>query len=259
MSPQASQVLLNTIVPILSRTVPKTVCPAPGEDAAELVQDAVVAAIQMLECDEKAGRKPIPASIAYYVIQRMKCGRRSYSANATDVLSPAAQLTKGFSVISMQAPVACGADEDDESLCFGDILASRRDDPATEACRRCDWDRFLGTQDSRSRTILHDLAVGNGLSRTAAKLKVSPPRVTQLKDRIGRDIRHHMGDAVLAEIAEEPLWRRARSGKTPYDYGTGRGGRESTRLGLRAGVASAADQAAATEPRRAKGSESIGG
>jgi hypothetical protein len=247
------------IVPILTRTVPKTVCPAPGEDAAELVQDAVVAAVQMLECDEKAGRKPIPASIVYYVIQRMKCGRRSYSANATDVLSPAAQLTKGFAVISMQAPVGCGTDEDDESLCLGDILASRRDDPATEACRRLDWDGFLGTQDSRSRAILHDLAVGNGLSRTAAKLKVSPPRVTQLKDRIGRDIRHHMGDAVLAEIAEEPLWRRARSGKTPYDHGTGRGGRESTKLGLRAGVASAAAQAAATERHRAKGSESIGG
>jgi hypothetical protein len=251
--------LLKTIVPILTHTVPKTVSPAPGEDAAELVQDAVVAAVQMLECDEKAGRKPIPASIAYYVIQRMKCGRRSYSANATDVLSPAAQLTKGFSVISMQAPVACGADEDDESLCFGDILASRRDDPATEACRRCDWDRFLGTQDSRSRTILHDLAVGNGLSRTAAKLKVSPPRVTQLKDRIGRDIRHHMGDAILAEIADEPLWRRARSGKTPYDHGAGRGGREPSKAGLRAGVASGPDQTAATERRRAKGSESVGG
>ena len=78
MSPESSQMLLFEILPILAATVPRTVYPAPGEDDAELVQDAVATAAGMLECDEKAGRASIPSSIAYYT------GQRQLSFNISD-------------------------------------------------------------------------------------------------------------------------------------------------------------------------------
>jgi hypothetical protein len=210
MSPAASSLLVNVILPVLARTVPRTVHPAPGEDVAELVQDGIAIAANMLQADERAGREPIAISIAYYSIQRLKCGRRSYSSSITDVLSPHAQRVQGLSVVSMQEPVNVGSDEGGEELCFGDLLACRRDDPVTEVCRRLDWHEFLETQDDREKTILHDLAHGNSLQKTAAKLNVSAPRITQLKDRIGRKIKARMGDGILADVSEQPLWRKAR-------------------------------------------------
>lgn len=209
MSPIASQMLLDEILPLLTRTIPHTVYPSAGEDSAELVQDAVASAAEMLEAVEQAGKLPIPSSIAYYSIQRLKTGRRSYSASTTDVLSPMAQRCQGFSVTSLDAPVqGHAADDDGEGQCFGDLLVGRNDDPAAEACRRLDWDQFMKTQDTRCRSIIRQLAAGRPLKAVAAKYGISGARITQIKDEIGRDLRHAMGDDILAEVMAEPQWRR---------------------------------------------------
>jgi len=209
MSPTACQVLMQTILPILTAQVPRVVYPANAEDAEELVQDAVATAAQMLEADEKAGRKSFPGSIAYYSIQRLKAGRRSYSSSTTDVLSPHARQRNLFSVVSMDQPTDGGDPDGDEDLCIADTLACRRDDPATEACRRLDWDEFMQTQDQRGKIILNAIARGVALNKTAAKLGISPPRLTQIKDRIGRDVKWHMGERIMQEIREETPWRKS--------------------------------------------------
>jgi hypothetical protein len=45
-------------------------------------------AARMLEKLENNGQPLMPHSVAYYTLQRLKSGRRSYTAGRTDVLSP---------------------------------------------------------------------------------------------------------------------------------------------------------------------------
>lgn len=220
MSPESSQMLLLEILPVLTATVPHTVYPAVGEDAGELVQDAVATAANMLENDEKAGRTSIPSSIAYYAIQRMKSGRRSHSASSTDVLSAYALRHGHFTVLSMEMPATGNDPGDAEGCCIGDALACRRDDPAVSSCRTVDWDEFLATRCRRDRLLLRALNRGHSLKRLAQRLRVSPPRITQIKQRIGRDLKLWMGDRILVDVQEETPWRqglRAHRGEPDRD------------------------------------------
>ncbi len=207
MTPAASQMLVEQILPILNKTVPTSVYPSVGEDAGELIQDAAATAAELIAAVERAGKKPVPSAIVRYSIQRLRSGRRSYSSSQTDVLSPRAQRIQGFTVTSMEAP-AQGSDEDGEELRFGDMLACRRDDPAVEACRCVDWDTFLSQQPERDVAVLRDVAAGVPLVETAARLKVSAPRICQLKDAIAARVRSAMDFDILTEAATEPQWRR---------------------------------------------------
>jgi hypothetical protein len=200
--------LVEQILPLLTRNVPRSVYPSGCEDAGELIQDAAATAAELVEAVERAGKKPVPSAIARYSILRLKSGRRSYSSSQTDVLSPYAQRAQGFSVTSMDAPVNAPADDDGGELTFGDMLACRRDDPAVEACRRVDWDMFLGHHGERAAILLHDTAAGVPATETAKRLKVSSPRICQLKDALATRIKSEMADDILLEAMAEPVWRR---------------------------------------------------
>jgi hypothetical protein len=173
----------------------------------------------------KAGKQPKASSIAYYSIQRLKSGRRSYSASTSDVLSPLARRIQGFSVTSLDTPIQ-GLEDDDGELTFGDMLACRRDDPASEACRRHDWDAFLDTQGDRDVAILRDIAAGERMTDIARRLKVSSPRICQIKDRLAAEILSKMSD-ILNDSMAEPLWRRdLRANKEKATFGDEPGSRK---------------------------------
>lgn len=53
------------------------------------------------------------------------------------------------------------------------------------------------------------MAKGYSLKRLAQRLHVSAPRITQIRDRIGCELRRHMGAGILAEVMEEPSWRKS--------------------------------------------------
>lgn len=72
MTPQSSQLLVDEILPLLTRNVPATVYPCPGEDTCELIQDGVAIAADMMELMEKSGKPPIASSIAYYSIMMIR-------------------------------------------------------------------------------------------------------------------------------------------------------------------------------------------
>lgn len=207
MTSQASQLLVDEILPLLTRNVPSAVYPQPGEDTGELIQDGVAIAADMMELMEKSGKLPIASSIAYYSIMRLRSGRRSYGSGSADVLSPQAQMAHRLTVTSLDAPLQTGGDDEGGELCLGDLLASRHDDPATEVCRRLDWDEFVAGQSARDVLLLRDLASGTRLIKTARRLKVSSPRITQIKGQLAAKIRNQMTDSILADSAAEPLWR----------------------------------------------------
>ena len=203
MSPSAALMLEKQIYPIIRNTIPRTARPMGSEDHEELIQDATASAAEMLESMEKAGKKPLPNSIAYYSIQRTKSGRRSYGDNRTDVMSPGFQMDHEGSVCSMQDPVC---DEDDSTV--GDTIASRSEDTASKVLRKIDWDAFLDTLDARKRRVVEEMMLGYGTGDIARLLAVTAPRIVQLKREIARKIKEFMGDTILIDVGQESVWER---------------------------------------------------
>ena len=204
MSPRAGQMLTDEIMPILKGVVPSSVRVVGCEDAEELVQDALAIAAMMLQALEDSGRQVIPAkSVAFYAIQRLKCGRRSYTAGRTDALAPGAQLDSKCVVVSLESSVAM---EDGDELTLGESLACRADDPSMVAGRGIDWEELEQALGDRKRSVVQALHLGHGTGWIAKALKVSGPRVVQLKREIADVILEHWGSDTLAQVNEEPLW-----------------------------------------------------
>jgi len=195
--------LEKEIYPIIRNTVPRVVRPTGSEDPEELVQDATASAAEMIEAMEKAGKEPLPHSIAYYSIQRTKSGRRSYGDIRTDVMSPGFQMDNDGAVCSMQEPAG-----DDEDLTIGDAIASRSEDMAGKVLRQIDWDAFLETLDARKRRIVEELMLGFGTGDIAKLFSVSAARITQIKREIAQDIKEFMGDTILVDAVQESIWER---------------------------------------------------
>ena len=105
MSPKAGFVLMDQIAPRLRATIPHVVRPTGSEDAEELLQDALAMAAQMLHALEARGKEVTVGNICYYVVLLMKSGRRSQSANRTDVLSPGTMLDGKSCALSLEESV----------------------------------------------------------------------------------------------------------------------------------------------------------
>ncbi|MHB9138632.1 MAG: hypothetical protein ACYC4Q_04425 [Victivallaceae bacterium] len=93
----------------------------------------------MIDSMKKAGKKPIPTSIAYYSIQRAKSGRRSYRNSRANVMNPGYLMDNEGSVCFMQASVG-GENED---FTVGDMIAARTEDIVAKVLREIDWDAFM--------------------------------------------------------------------------------------------------------------------
>ena len=208
MSPKASAMLVETIMPIIVASVPRVVKPVGGEDAEEITQDTIASAAQMLEACEQNNQPLIAKSIAYYSIQRAKSGRRSYSAGRTDAMSPGTQLDGLSSVESLDNPFAGGGQDDEDPLCLHDVLACEGEDPGQVARRRIDWECVLDACTPRQRAIIKATAEGEALVKLAARYHVSPPAITFDRQNIGRHINEAWGCDGLAAAVAEPAWRR---------------------------------------------------
>ena len=204
MSPRVGEILLDEIRPILQGTVPTSVRAIGCEDAEELIQDALAIAAQMLEALEQAGKQVIAKSVAYYAIQRLKCGRRSYGDRRADVYGAGCQLDGRCVVVSFEQSVAM---EDGDELTLGESLASRCDDPSMMAGREIDWNELEDVLDNRKRGVIAALNEGHGTDTIAKALKVSSPRVTQIKREIGEVITEQWGSNSLEQLSDEPLWK----------------------------------------------------
>ncbi len=205
MTTKAAKLLFAKIVPIIAATVPRTVRPTGCEDADELVQDTIATAAEMLDSVEKAGKRPIPRSIAFYSIQRAKSGRRAYQAAKNDILGPVFRTANEDCLSYMDAPLF---EDSEQHTTLHDQLQERREDPATEALRRIDWEALMESLDGREQRILDDTATGRQVKATASDLGVSPARVVQLKRELGTRIKAFMGPGILKDITTEPQWRR---------------------------------------------------
>lgn len=212
MSPALQETFMREIAPILAATVPRVIRPVGCEDSEELVQDAMAEACQAVDALERRRQPIIPKSVAHYAVQRLKSGRRSTSGGRTDVMSPGCRLDGKAHVVSLDEPLDRHANgTDDECLCFGDLIADRRDDPGVRAIREADWEGFIEELPERQRTVVLGTAAGLTGIEQAGRLGVTPPRIVQIRREVARNALRFWGDSVLTDVMVKPLWMRTRA------------------------------------------------
>ncbi len=205
MSPQAGWLLIHEIVPRLRTSIPGAVRCVGAEDQAELVQDGTAIAAKMLHSAEAAGKQVTAGNIAYYAVQNLKSGRRSTGFHKSDPLHPGAQLS-GRSRVQSVDEVVSGEDSGDETLTLNDVLASRGDDPASEAGRRLDWEGLIANLDNVTTTILRALVDGQELTMLVPRLGLSRSSLQNHKKRLAVLIREFLGPDILILVQQRPGW-----------------------------------------------------
>ena len=114
MSPRAGQMLLDGVRPIIRAALARGAVRTVGsEDLEELEADAVAQAANMLDSAELAGKEVSPNSVAFYVLQSLRSGRRSGYAGRADAMSPAAALDGRVTVLSLDEPFGYADDDPD--------------------------------------------------------------------------------------------------------------------------------------------------
>ena len=132
----------------------------------------------------------------FLVAKAVKSGRRLCGQEkAKDVLSPVAQRRQGFRVESLPTSSRC----EHESL-YSDVHGQRDQDTFEERLRdnvrtavpdqvafRVDWPRYFQTLAERDRQLAEFLSLGHSANKAAERFKLSPGRVTQLRQKWGRE------------------------------------------------------------------------
>ncbi len=194
---------LMQIMPIISgslNAVPKV----GSEDHGELLQDGLLMAAKMLNAAQQKGKDPDPGSIAYYVLQSLKSGRRSGYAGKCDALSAACCLQNDVVVQSLDQEIGSEYDEDSRPLTLHDVLADGHEDPTQEAARRLDWEMLELSESDRA--LLAATSAGIPGKTIAQECCVSPAAITLRRRAIGRNIKNAWQIDSVSEIYQEPQW-----------------------------------------------------
>ena len=204
MSPAASAVLMEQIVPRLKTIVPyiKTVG---SEDHAELLQDGICMAAKMLHDLELRGKQVTAGNVTYYIALHLRSGRRSYGCGRTDAMFSSTQLDGKACVLSMETEVGFDP-ETMEAIRLGEFLSCSQDDPSTRACRNIDWDEFIDSHDYRYGVLLKDMAEGKDVLSRAKEWGKKYSRVRALKEKMEAELREFMGAEAVADALRRPAW-----------------------------------------------------
>jgi DNA-directed RNA polymerase specialized sigma24 family protein len=206
-SPQASWILQEEVVPRLRSAIPRNVSPINAEDAEELVQDATCMAAKLLDNAEKANKHVTPGNIAYYTILHMKSGRRSYGASTVDALGIGAQLNGRSRTTSFDEPVQI--DELGEEFTVNDVFSTDEEDPGQKAARKMDWEAFLTGLTAREKALVEGLLAGRTGSEIARMFGLDRSTIQYFKNRLADKILAFMGHDILLEIRRWPGWKNS--------------------------------------------------
>ena len=208
MSPQASWLLQEEVVPRLRSSIPRAVRCVGAEDHEELIQDATVIAARMIIRAESLGKlgKISSGNFAYYTLQHCKAGRRAMGTNSVDVMGTATQLKGKTALHSLNEMVA--EDENGADIIeLQDVIANDHEDPATIAARKMDWDSFLAQLSRIETLVVEFLCAGKTLRDVSRKVGVSDSAMQTYRRKIAQKILEFMGTDVLTDLARLPGWR----------------------------------------------------
>jgi hypothetical protein len=206
MNPSTEHLLLREVQSRLRNAIAHTVPRVGCDDEAELFQDGPVIALRLLNGTRRSRKNVTAANVAYYTVKYLRSGRRSTGYRKSDPLHPASQLNGRCRVHSFDEHVAVDRSTD-ESLTLGEILPARDDDPATQACRRLDWEELIQRLDVITKAILARRAASEELNGLVKRFGKSRSTIQKHKDRLGRLIKDVMGEDILVRVQEQPGWR----------------------------------------------------
>lgn len=207
MSSRTDTVLVDEIIPRLRHMIPHQVSFVGAEDAEEVLQDATLMAARMLASARAKGKKVTPGNIAFYTMLHVRCGRRSHSASASDVMGTRTQIVGHSRVTSLAAPIPAEEQSLDEPMTLGDVLASDAEDPSETAARNLDWQALVATLDDRALAVLHCMADETRLQEVATRHGVCRTTVQNWRNQLTELVRTFMGKDVLHMILRTPQWR----------------------------------------------------
>jgi hypothetical protein len=155
------------------------------EYIAEMVALAWKWHLRLAERGKDATR--FPTALASYAARAVRCGRKLAGMDrASDVLSPLAQLRKGFAVCKLPDCSTL-----DGSL-LDEALADNTQSPVVEqVCFRLDFPPWRASRNERDRRVLDDLMLGERTLDVAARHALSPGRVSQLRREFLTDWRRY--------------------------------------------------------------------
>jgi hypothetical protein len=223
MSPQAGFLLQTQVIPRLKSAIPIAVSFIGSEDAQELVQDGTLIAAQIIHNAEQAGKKVVrnpgggqrgtrkirtisAGNVAFYTLQKLKCGRRSTGSSTVDVYGSGTQIN-GTTRLTSLDETAAGLDDVGEPLVLHDLLSNDQEDPGTKAARKMDWDSFMVGLSARDQAIINCLVEGKPLASLARRRHLNTSTLLYHKERLALKIQDYMGADILIQIRRKPNWK----------------------------------------------------
>src|ERR1035437_5698793 len=164
------------------------------EAVAEAVASAFVSYGRLAR--QKKLDRAYPGNIATNAVRAVNGGRHvGGRLNSKEVLRPLAQKRRGLTIQSFTPwNLSQGAWRDM-------VLETRRVSPADQAAFNLDFQAWLQGWSRRDRQILYHLAAGNGTFAVAARFKISPARVSQLRRRYQESWMQFQGMADVGKAA----------------------------------------------------------
>jgi DNA-binding CsgD family transcriptional regulator len=178
----------------------------------------------MIHTAERAGKKVVripggrrgarkirtisAGNVAFYTIQKLKCGRRSTGSSTVDVYGSSTQINGTTRLTSLdEAAPMTGVDDVGEPLVLHDVLSRDEEDPATKALRNIDYQTFMASLSARDQAIINCLVGGKPLASLARRRHLNNSTLLYHKERLALKIQDFMGSGILIDICRKPYWK----------------------------------------------------
>ena len=151
-----------------------------AEARAEATAHAVAAAVVSYHALTRQNKlsQAYPGTVATFAVKSVNSGRHvGGHINSKDVLNPLAQKRHSIAVRSTTPWNRQEGDWRDM------VLETRRASPADQAAFNLDFQTWLQSWSRRDRQIIFQLAAGYGTFAVARRFGISPPRVSQLRQK----------------------------------------------------------------------------
>jgi hypothetical protein len=206
MHPQVSAIVQEQIIPRLRSAVPKAVRCVGAQQTEDLISEGTVMALRAASRLQEQGRLFLvsPSSTTFYIIQKLKTGRRASGTSSVDVYGSATQLNGSAILLSLNEVVT---EDSSEILELQDVISQDQADPSLAAASSIDWRTLCASLTKLELLLLKCLVKGLGIREAAELAKVSYWTMQEYRKKLAVKIIEFMGADVLKDLALTPAWK----------------------------------------------------
>ena len=163
-------------------------CASKSPDSEEIGAEMMAHAWRNYQQAARNGTLLHPGLLVWVAWNAVRSGRRLCGSSCVDVHAAQCQRRKRSFVIhisSLVAPQQKGDVHARVRASFSECISQGYRDPADEAAAKIDWEALRDGLSNRLQRVLDGFAIGDRKGELARRLKLSPGRITQLKDELG--------------------------------------------------------------------------